>query len=210
MEDIKYKIVSGKDDERRVPSRILEELVRKEVKHGHRAIEVDACGQHGIGGRLWQEGGETIRIRIRGQAGQRAGSMGYPHTQIEILGPVSDDVGWLNAGAQITVHGNASNGVMNGGAQGKVYIGGNIGARGMTMTKRNPRFDPPELWILGSCGDYFGEFMAGGIAVVCGFDKNSHENTLGYRPMVGMVGGKVFSGGMPLTTVKRCPTGLHF
>jgi len=192
MEDIKYKIVSGKDDERRVPSRILEELVRKEVKHGHRAIEVDACGQHGIGGRLWQEGGETIRIRIRGQAGQRAGSMGYPHTQIEILGPVSDDVGWLNAGAQITVHGNASNGVMNGGAQGKVYIGGNIGARGMTMTKRNPRFDPPELWILGACGDYFGEFMAGGIAVVCGFDKSSHENTLGYRPLVGMVGGKVF------------------
>ena len=53
-------------------------------------------------------------------------------------------------------------------AQGKVYVAGNIGARGMTMTKRNPRFDPPELWVLGSAGDYFAEFMAGGIAVVCG------------------------------------------
>ena len=192
MKKIKYKVVSGRDDEKRIPSRILEEMIQKEVKQGHRAIEVDAFGQHGIGGRLWQEGSDIIKIRIRGQAGQRAGSLGCPNTEIEILGPVSDDVGWLNAGAQITVHGNASNGVMNGAAQGKVFIGGNIGARGMTMTKHNPRFDPPELWVLGSCGDYFGEFMAGGIAVVCGFDKQSHENTLGYRPLVGMVGGKVF------------------
>ncbi len=192
MKKIKYKIVSGRNDEKRVPSRILEEMIQKEITQGHRAIEVDAFGQHGIGGRLWHEDNETIKIRIKGQAGQRAGSLGCPHTEIEILGPVSDDVGWLNAGAQITVHGNASNGVMNGGAQGKVYIGGNIGARGMTMTKHNPRFDPPELWVLGSAGDYFGEFMAGGIAVVCGFDKKSHENTLGYRPLVGMVGGKVF------------------
>ena len=192
MKKIKYKIVSGRDDDKRVPSRILEEMIQKEVKQGHRAIEVDAFGQHGIGGRLWQEGNDTIKIRIRGQAGQRTGSLGCLNTEIEILGPVSDDVGWLNAGAQITVHGNASNGVMNGAAQGKVYIGGNIGSRGMTMTKHNPRFEPPELWVLGSCGDYFGEFMAGGIAVVCGFDKSSHENTLGYRPLVGMVGGKVF------------------
>jgi len=85
----------------------------------------------------------------------------FPNTYIEIMGPVSDDVGWLNAGAQIIIHGNASNGVANGMAQGKVYVGGSIGARGMTMTKHNPRFDPPELWVLGSVGDYFGEFMAG-------------------------------------------------
>ena len=192
MEQLKYKSVSGKDDERRVPSRILEEMIQKEIKQGHRAIEVDAFGQHGIGGRLWQAGDETVHIRIKGQAGQRAGSLGYPNTKIEINGPVSDDVGWLNAGAEIVVRGNASNGVMNGAAQGRVYIGGNIGARGMTMTKRNPRFEPPELWVLGSCGDYFGEFMAGGIAVVCGLNRQPHDNTLGYRPLVGMVGGRVF------------------
>ncbi len=62
----------------------------------------------------------------------------------------------------------------------------------MTMTKRNPRFDPPELWVLGSAGDYFAEFMAGGIAVVCGHDTQDPENVLGYRPCVGMVGGRIF------------------
>jgi len=48
------------------------------------------------------------------------------------------------------------------------------------------------LWVLGSVGDYFGEFMAGGIAVVCGVNPQNPKNILGYRPFVGMVGGKTF------------------
>ncbi len=184
--------ISGKNNNIRIDSRILEEKIQKAVGQGYRKIEVDACGQHGIGGRLWRAGKENVFIRIFGQAGQRAGSLGFPNTSIEIMGPVSDDVGWLNAGAEIVVHGHAANGVANGMAQGKIYISGNIGSRGMTMTKYNPRFEPPEIWVLGSVGDYFGEFMAGGIAVVCGVDPQDSENILGYRPLVGMVGGKVF------------------
>ena len=60
------------------------------------------------------------------------------------------------------------------------------------MTKYNPRFEPPELWVLGSVGDYFAEFMAGGIAVICGYEPQDSENSLGYRPCVGMVAGKIF------------------
>ncbi len=194
MENKYYKI-SGLKNDKRIPSRILEEMIQREIEHGHLRVEVEAFGQHGIGGRLWRAGNDKVKLRITGHSGQRAGSLGFPNTEIEILGPASDDVGWLNAGAIIIVHGNASNGVMNGAAQGKVYIKGNIGARGMTMTKRNPRFDPPELWVLGSAGDYFGEFMAGGIAVICGHDEfrtGRNRNILGYRPLVGMVEGKVF------------------
>ncbi len=62
----------------------------------------------------------------------------------------------------------------------------------MTMTKTNPRFDPPEMWVLGGTGDYFAEFMAGGTAVVCGHEAQNPENVLGYRPCVGMVGGRIF------------------
>ena len=170
-------------------------MIQKEIAQGHSNIEVEAFGQHGIGGRLWKAGDDRVKLKITGYSGQRAGSLGFPNTEIDISGPASDDVGWLNAGAVITVHGNASNGVMNGAAQGKVYVGGDIGARGMTMTKRNPRFDPPELWVLGCAGDYFGEFMAGGIAVICGFEgcnSGTGRNILGYRPLVGMVEGKVF------------------
>ena len=184
--------ISGKTDGIRLDSRILEERIQEAIARGYRRLTVQAYGQHGIGGRLWRAGNDPVHVTITGQSGQRLGSLGFPNTVIEINGPASDDVGWLNAGARIIVHGHAGNGACNAMAQGKVFIGGNIGSRGMTMTKQNPRFAPPELWVLGSVGDYFGEFMAGGIAVVCGVHPQDPDNVLGYRPLVGMVGGKVF------------------
>ena len=192
MNDNQYYIISGKKYGNRLDSRILEEQIQKAVADGHRYLEIKAFGQHGIGGRLWKSGNEKVYISIEGHPGQRVGSLGFPNTFIEINGPASDDVGWLNAGAHIIVQGNASNGIANGMSQGKIYIAGNIGSRGMTMTKHNPRFDPPELWVLGSVGDYYGEFMAGGVSVICGFEPQSPDNVLGFRPLVGMVSGKVF------------------
>ncbi len=184
--------ISGHEDGQRVESRILEERIQRAVLEGARQIEVDAYGQHGIGGRLWVSKEEPIHVKVTGSPGQRLGSKGAFGTTIEVMGGVSDDVGWLNAGAKIIVHGNTSNGACNAMAQGKVFIGGNAGARAMTMTKTNPRFDPPELWVLGSVGDYFAEFMAGGTAVVCGYEPQNSGNVLGYRPCVGMVGGRIF------------------
>ena len=192
MEDQHIAKISGKKFGQRLDSRILDEEIQKLIKQGYRNFNIKAFGQHGIGGRLWQAGNESVHITIDGQPGQRVGSFGFPNTVIEINGPASDDVGWLNAGARIIIHGNAGNGTANAMAQGKIYIAGNIGARGMTMTKHNPRFDPPELWVLGSVGDYFAEFMAGGIAVICGYEAQNPQNVLGYRPFVGMVSGRVF------------------
>jgi NADPH-dependent glutamate synthase beta subunit-like oxidoreductase/glutamate synthase domain-containing protein 3/NAD-dependent dihydropyrimidine dehydrogenase PreA subunit len=185
-------VISGRRDGERITSRTLEEEIQQAVAAGRRRLQVEAFGQHGIGGRLWGVRQEPVFIRITGHPGQRVGSMGFPNTVIEVLGPASDDVGWLNAGAEIIVQGHAGNGAANAMAQGRIFIAGNIGARGMTMTKHNPRFSAPELWVLGSAGDYFGEFMAGGIAVICGHDAQTPGNVLGYRPLVGMVGGKVF------------------
>ncbi|MRR16155.1 MAG: FAD-dependent oxidoreductase [Deltaproteobacteria bacterium] len=184
--------INGVENNIRVESRILEERIQKAVQDGFRQIEVTASGQHGIGGRLWRSGNQPIKVDVLGTSGQRLGSMGFANTVVEAFGPASDDVGWLNAGAQIIVHGNATNGVANAMAQGKVYIDGDIGARGMTMTKHNPRFEPPELWVFGKVGDSFAEFMAGGIAVVCGAGAEDEKNVLGYRPCVGMVGGKIY------------------
>ncbi|MGC8493533.1 MAG: FAD-dependent oxidoreductase [Syntrophobacteraceae bacterium] len=184
--------LSGFENGHRIESRILEERIQQAVEKGSRVLEIDAFGQHGIGGRLWKGGNQKLHVKISGAPGQRVGSMGFPNTLVEVFGPASDDVGWLNAGADIVIHGHATNGVANAMAQGKVYVAGSIGARGMTMTKHNPRFSPPELWVLGSAGDYFAEFMAGGIAVVCGHEPQDRESVLGFRPCVGMVGGKIF------------------
>ena len=189
--------IAGIEDERRIETRVLEERIQSAVQNGYHRIEVHAHGQHGIGGRLWNSDGKPVKVDVFGFPGQRIGSMGSPNTTIEVHGPASDDVGWLNAGANIVVHGDATNGVANAMAQGRIYVAGDIGARGMTMTKSNPRFDPPELWVLGGVGDSFAEFMAGGIAVVCGIGSNYRKNhILGHRPCVGMVGGRIYFHGV--------------
>ncbi len=192
MDGRHYYVINGRVDGVRLDSRVLEEQIQRAVERGYKQVKINAYGQHGIGGRLWGAATEPVFVRIEGHPGQRVGAMGCPNTRIEIMGPASDDTGWLNSGAEIVVHGHAGNGTANAMAQGKVMVGGNIGARGMTMTKENPRFFPPQLWVLGSAGDYFGEFMAGGIAVLCGYHPQKPGNVLGYRPFVGMVGGKAF------------------
>ncbi len=184
-------IIHGNVGGKRVPSRILEEQIQEAVKEGAREVHVVAEGQHGIGGRIWPRG-ETIKITVEGPVGQRVGSMGMFGTDIIVKGSASDDAGWINCGAKITVLGDVTNGAHNAAAQGVLYVQGSGGARCDTMTKRNPRFDPPQSWYFRNVGDSFAEFKAGGIAVVCGVDPRDPENVLGYRPCVGMVGGTIY------------------
>jgi NADPH-dependent glutamate synthase beta subunit-like oxidoreductase/glutamate synthase domain-containing protein 3/ferredoxin len=175
----------------RVPSRILEEHIQQAVQNGARELHIVADGQHGIGGRIWPRG-EAVKLVVEGPAGQRLGSMGMQGTEIVVKGSVSDDVGWINCGARITVLGDATNGAFNAAAQGILYVQGSGGARCDTMTKHNPRFDPPQSWYFRNVGDSFAEFKAGGIAVVCGVNPRNPKNILGYRPCVGMVGGTIY------------------
>lgn len=167
----------------------FEKLVRRAAAEST-SLLLETYGQHNIGIRLQREGG--LNIRVKGPSGQRLGCMGMPGTAIVCEGATSDDVGYLNIGAEITVLGDATNGACNAMAAGKVYIGGSIGARGLTMTKWNPDYEKPELWVLGSTGDSFAEFNCGGIAVVCGIAPKNPENILGYRPCAGMVGGTIY------------------
>ncbi|MBF0342691.1 MAG: FAD-dependent oxidoreductase [Nitrospirae bacterium] len=184
-------VIYGNKDSQRVSSRELERQIQEAVSRGARDIEVISDGQHAIGGRIWPRG-ETVRFRVKGQAGQRLGSMGMFGTEIVVNGSVSDDVGWLNCGAVITVLGDVTNGAHNASAQGRLYVQGSGGARCDTMTKHNPKFAPPESWYFRDVGDTFAEFKAGGIAVVCGVNPRNKKSILGYRPCVGMVGGVVY------------------
>ncbi|MDA8101222.1 MAG: FAD-dependent oxidoreductase [Nitrospiraceae bacterium] len=184
-------IIQGKVNGKRVPSKDLEDQLQKAVKEGGREITVQADGQHGIGGRIFPKYGK-VKVTIEGTAGQRVGSMGMEGTEIVIKGSSSDDTGWINCGATITVLGDVANGAHNAAAQGKLYVQGGGGARCDTMTKKNPRFPDLESWYFRSVGDSFAEFKAGGIAVVCGVNPRDPENILGYRPCVGMVGGAIY------------------
>ncbi len=184
-------IIKGNIDGNRVPSRILEETIQQAIKEGAREITVEAQGQHGIGGRIWPKD-KPIAITVKGPVGQRLGSMGMFGTEIIAEGGASDDVGWLNCGAKITVLGDVTNGAHNAGAQGILYVQGSGGARCDTMTKQNPRFEPLQSWYFRDVGDSFAEFKAGGVAVVCGVNPRHPDNILGARSCVGMVGGTIY------------------
>ena len=194
---MKKLTIKGTVKDRRLDSRVLDEKIQEAVLKGAKEILVLANGQHGIGGRIWPTG-ETVKVTVEGPVGQRLGSMGMFGTDIVVKGSASDDAGWINCGADITVLGDVTNGAHNAAAQGKLYVQGSGGARCDTMTKHNPKFDPPQSWYFRDVGDTFAEFKAGGIAVVCGVTPRNPENILGYRPCVGMVGGVVYFRG-PIT-----------
>jgi len=188
---MKKVTLKGSHKGKRTPSRVFEEEIQVAVEKGARNLVIEANGQHGIGGRIWPRG-ENVKMTIEGPVGQRCGSMGMFGTEILVKGSASDDIGWINCGANITVLGDVTNGAHNACAQGKLYVQGSGGARCDTMTKHNPKFDPPESWYFRDVGDTFAEFKAGGISVVCGVNPRNPENILGYRPCVGMVGGVVY------------------
>ena len=183
--------VRGRDENNhRISSKIFEEEVRAAAAIADELI-LESYGQHNIGLRLGSVD-KPLTIRVKGPAGQRLGAMGLKGTTLICEGSASDDVGYLNIGADVIVKGDATNGVCNAMAGGRVMIGGSIGARGLTMTKWNPDHERPEMWVLGSVGDTFAEFNCGGLGVVCGFNPKNADNVLGYRPCVGMVGGKIY------------------
>ena len=159
--------VKGLDAQgQRISSKDFEDLVQQAAKSS-RNLTLETYGQHNVGGRIFAKD-EPVTIRIKGPAGQRLGCMGQPNVTITCEDSASDDVGYLNIGADIVVLGDATNGVCNAMAEGRVMIGGSIGSRGLTMTKWNPDYRRPELWVLGSVGDTFAEFNCGGIGIVCG------------------------------------------
>lgn len=107
--------IKGSIKGQRVSSKELDEKIQSAVRAGKTSIKLHADGQHGIGGRIWP-GKKPVRLRVTGAPGQRLGGMGMMGTEIVAYGSASDDVGWVNTGAVITVLGDVANGAHNAGA----------------------------------------------------------------------------------------------
>ncbi len=161
------------------------------IEDGATDFEIDACGQHNIGGSVWSKNGEDLNFYLT-NPGQRVGAMGAKGTNIYVNGSAPADTGWLNSGAKIVVNGDSGDTTGHCAASGKIYIGGNVGTRSGALMKKDPKFNAPELWVLGSTGSFSFEFMGGGIAVVCGLNCENMSSVLGDRACVGMVGGIIY------------------
>ena len=102
--------IRGKDAKGlRLTSKIFEEEVRGAAAAADELL-LESFGQHNIGLRLGSKD-KPLTIRVKGPVGQRLGCMGMPGATIICEGSASDDVGYLNIGADIVVKGDATNGV---------------------------------------------------------------------------------------------------
>jgi NADPH-dependent glutamate synthase beta subunit-like oxidoreductase/glutamate synthase domain-containing protein 3/Pyruvate/2-oxoacid:ferredoxin oxidoreductase delta subunit len=184
--------ISGFDEQnKRISTQQLLQKIYAALDQGETEFEIQASGHHDIGGPLWTKDGKPLKFTVK-NPGQRVGSFGLEGTEIVVEGPAPADVGWLNAGATLTLKGDGGDTTGHCSASGKIYVGGRGGTRTGSLMKHDPAYAPPELWILKNTGSFSFEFMGGGIAVICGYDAEQFESVLGDRACVGMVGGTIY------------------
>jgi NADPH-dependent glutamate synthase beta subunit-like oxidoreductase/glutamate synthase domain-containing protein 3/ferredoxin len=198
-----HKIKSVDGNNRMSTQELLQEIYAG-MEQGENNFVIDGCGQHNIGGPLWNEQGRvTFTVS---NPGQRAGSMALEGTVVTVEGSASADTGWLNAGGDIIVKGDSGDTTAHCAAAGNIYIGGRVGTRSGSLMKHDPACAAPQFWILKNTGSFSFEFMSGGTAVVCGVDSDEFDSVLGDRACIGMVGGTVYfrgnAEGMDTVTTK--------
>lgn len=184
-----FKIASVKGNHRLSTQELLQEIYAA-LENGEHEFEIEASGQHNLGGPLWSANG-PLKFTIK-NPGQRVGSMALEGTTIVVEGSASADVGWLNAGGAIIIKGDGGDTTAHCAASGNIYIGGRVGTRSGSLMKHDPKYEPPQLWVLKNTGSFCFEFMGGGVAVVCGLDSAQYDSVLGDRACAGMVGGTVY------------------
>ena len=173
-----YKIKTLINDVRMSTQELLQ-LINTKIDEGVTEFEIEACGQHNIGiGGKYKNNNLTFHIT---NPGQRVGAMGMEGTKIIVEGSAPADIGWLNSGAKIVVKGDAGDTAAHCAAGGKIYVGGRVGTRSGALMKRDPKFEPPEFWVLKNTGSFSFEFMGGGIAVICGYESEDLPSVLGNR-----------------------------
>lgn len=184
--------IKALNNNERMSSQDLLQLINKKVQEGVVDFEIEACGQHDIGGPLWaKDENKKLNFKIK-NPGQRVGAMALDGTKITVEGSAPADVGWLNSGAEIVVLGDAGDTAAHCAAGGKIYIQGRVGTRSGALMKHDPKFEPPQFWVLKNTGSFSFEFMGGGIGVVCGYECENLKSVLGNRSCVGMVGGVIY------------------
>lgn len=187
--------INGIEKGKRISTQDMLQLICEKVAKGYYNFEIDACGQHDLGGALWAKTNARKRKELNfiiKNPGQRVGAMALNGTNIRVVGSAPADIGWLNSGAKIVVEGDAGDTAAHCAASGKIYVSGRVGTRSGALMKHDPKFPQPEFWVLKNTGSFSFEFMGGGIGVICGVDCSEVRSILGERSCMGMVGGTIY------------------
>jgi glutamate synthase domain-containing protein 3 len=166
----------------------LNEKVRCAVASGADKIElVNVNGQYFIGDGI----NKPVTITITGVPGNDLGAFMNGATII-VRDNAQDNIGnTMNAG-KVVVHGHAGDVLGYGMRGGRVHILKDVGYR-VGIHMKSYQDNKPVLPAGGKAGDFFGEYMAGGVLVLLGmFSDDPGRSKHGFRFGTGMHGGTIY------------------
>ena len=167
--------------------RDLNTLVREAVEKGEKDIVLkNVNGQYYIGDGLRAK----VNITVEGVPGNDlAAFMDGP--TIIVRGNAQDNIANTMNSGKIVVHGNAGDVLGYGMRGGKLHIRGDVGYRvGIHMKGVAKQF--PTIIAGGTAGDFFGEYLAGGLLVLLGLNAGPDNPIVGDYLGTGMHGGTIF------------------
>ncbi len=166
----------------------LNEMIHQAVKRGEKEIILDNVnGQRYIGDGVR---GSDVKITINGIPGNDlAAFMDGP--TIIVNANAQDGTGnTMNAG-KIIIHGECGDITGHSMRGGKIYVKGSAGYRvGIHMKAYKENF--PVVIIGGFVRDFLGEYMAGGLLIILGLEKDEKGNVAGNYIGTGMHGGELY------------------
>lgn len=168
--------------------RELNARVRELVAAGETRLTLrNVRGQRFIGDGLK---GKDVRISIYGvPGGDLAAFMDGP--TVEVFGNGQDAVSNTMNEGRVIIHGHAGDALGYGMRGGDLFVRGNAGYRvGIHMKAFKTQI--PALIVGGCVGDFFGEYMAGGLLVVLGLDRAPGQRLVGDYLASGIHGGEIF------------------
>jgi glutamate synthase domain-containing protein 3 len=165
--------------------RDLNREVREAVRRGEEEIILDGVnGQRYIGSGLKSD----TQIIIRGVPGNDLAAFMRGPT-IRVRSNAQDGVGNTMDEGKVVIDGDAGDIVGYAMRGGRIYVRGNVGYRaGIHMKSFNEKY--PIIVVGASAGDFFGEYMAGGIMVVLGMENQN--SPVGNYVGTGMHGGVIY------------------
>ncbi len=195
LENNGWELINAKKDGIPLHYKILNALIRKSIRSAHSRIKLmDVFGQRFIAAGLECPEG-AVQMEIHGVPGNDLGIfMDGPNIRVE--GNAEDQVGNTMNNGSIIIEGDCRDVAGLSMRGGKIFVKGNGGYR-IGIHMKEYRDKVPIIVIGGSAGEFFGEYMAGGILLALGLGyKNSEVFNLDtvVAPNVGngIHGGKIY------------------
>jgi glutamate synthase domain-containing protein 3 len=174
-------------DAKEIYYRELNQMIREAIADGEEEFILDNVnGQRYIADGI----NEEVSIIINGVPGNDlAAFMNGP--SIIVNDNAQDAVGNTMNSGKIVIHGHAGDVLGYGMRGGKMFIRSDVGYR-VGIHMKSYRNQVPAVIAGGKAGDFFGEYMAGGILMLLGLDSAEGEPLAGDYLGTGMHGGVIY------------------